>query len=538
MKKIITIILILFSILLTSCSNNQDMFKVMKLNEHIKYNNITLTLQELHNYLDNYYSNNAEFPSNKKVLYDYICSDEELYCDWWNEGKEMFDNFLKELNSIKNEKGCEEWYKYEVWDINGLPYQSYRISLCLNKETDKILNWLWSEKNKNIKKWKSDASKWVKDFKWVAISSSWFDETSESLNSFILGWDVNNKVIDIKDDELKKIENNKEKTIQQFSNTKTLIIKDNNVFIKEEWKDNIVLTTRATWQKECNWNRKDSSITWVWWWKETFYSYNILQNSWKYWIVEKFSHRCWIWWICAGPWVNYYIIDLDTNSDELTKLPDDLLFSGFHCIVDNYNIKTIWDELYIQFDKPNELIWLDSGISFDDIKNNNFQKEEKLWSKKLNLNIFLWKKQIIKTNNNVINTWKYTHNNLINNWYKLNILWSINEYYKVISHDEVSEKDKDGIPMLISRWYTENNTIYIEWSKILDFSTHLSWWNWLTINYPKKEWNEFFEISEYSFRACQPIFWCKKEKIIINDLNTINFINLNKWINKNIWKRK
>lgn len=320
------------------------------------------------------------------------------------------------------------------------------------------------------------------------------------------------------------VKENKESEIvieEKKVNKKILIMKNNNVFLNEEWKEDIVLTTKASGQKECKWNKD----------REEYSIYKIIQNNWKYWIVMKEHYICW----AHFTWITYFWIDLNSNSEELEPIYEDIwMFSKiqdnmFYVSIDNIDVSDSEE-------------WMERWIELkSDIINKWFKKEWNLWIKKIDLSKLLPNKKESKTiNNNLIDSWKYSHTSLINDWYKLNKLEAINEYYKKIFHDEETEIDKYWDEITLLRWYTELNTIYIEWNKILDFSIEQNWWLSLYIKGENKIFSEDLTkyISQTSWYPIQPIFQKEaKVKVVIDDLDTIKVVDKNNWIDEILWKR-
>lgn len=106
--------------------------------------------------------------------------------------------------------------------------------------------------------------------------------------------DVNNT--EINDDlSINKIETVE---VEAITNNKKLIMKNYNVFVQEEGKEDIVLTTKASWQKEC---RSDN-------WYEPFITYEIMQDSWKFWLIEKTLNSC-AWRVI----ITHFTINLNNN---------------------------------------------------------------------------------------------------------------------------------------------------------------------------------------------------------------------------------
>jgi hypothetical protein len=351
--------------------------------------------------------------------------------------------------------------------------------------------------------------------------------------------DIKNNIDDRIEEEVKKNNNLEEKANTQIiekkyniQKAKKLIMKNNNIFVNEDWKKDIILTTKATWYRECNWNNKWKLI-WAYvpknWWPSWLVSYNILNNEWKYWIVEKYFNSC------EGIWFRtLYSINLNNNLSQDSELID---INAFDFELSEF-LKIDWNYIYIKIDANNvtnnkniEERWM--YFSWDIIKE-WYKKQWNIWIKKFDLlkiipdtlsNNHNIKK---KLNNNLIKTWKYNHNNLIKKWYNLNKLSGINEYYKEVG----------TLPsMEYWKWFTTWKTIYIKWNKILDFEINNWWWQNLIVNNPKNI--SIIDLSKYNY-PIQPIFNKNKSgsKIIVDsELNNIKLINKEKWIENTLWKK-
>lgn len=308
-----------------------------------------------------------------------------------------------------------------------------------------------------------------------------------------------------------------EEQVKEVKKTKSIALENFNVVLKEDWKTINKLTTRATGQKECDWDAGDE-------WTKTIYNYKIIADNWNYGIVKREKEICWI------PFLHktYFSIDLenDTELTEILEMPYDVKEK-----VENNILKFII--LEPQFIVENEADLDRSTILASDLKNDWFKKEWNDWVKTIDLKNII-KPEIKKEEKVEIQKieepkldGKYSDENLKKNWYKLNNLWNIKEYYK---EDLIPEKtDTDG--MLISRWYSSWKTIYVEWNKVLDFEVNYDWWQSLII------WNDVVDLTQFEWSPIQAIFWWNGPKIIISDINTIKLVDKENGINKIIWSR-
>ena len=321
---------------------------------------------------------------------------------------------------------------------------------------------------------------------------------------------------------------------------------DWNIYLYENWKKIDYLTEIAGKIK-----KEEKFENWFIWNKEKFphwtIEYSILNAKWKYGIVDKwYNSNEWIWFN------KYYVINLNNNQKSYRMEGIWFFNSGSFYKVEWDNLLLKIDDSFV-FNTTNDFrdCYTECNLKSDIIKE-WYKKQWNIWVKSIDLSKIapdisdknISKKKVKKSvnknhNNNTIKTWKYSHNNLIKEWYKLNTIWDINEYYKIVYHDEVREKQSDWTYITLYRWYSENKTIYIKWNKILDFSSLLNWWSFINIYYPQidKRGANSRDIWNLSFDAVQPIFWNVRDKIIITDIDTIKLISKEKWINKIIWKR-
>lgn len=339
---------------------------------------------------------------------------------------------------------------------------------------------------------------------------------------------INNEIDNHNSDNIKSnswiLEENENTTKQEILNNKKLIMKNNNVFLQEEWKDNIALTTRATGETFEDLKR------WIWvkHWDKTIYSYKIIADEWNYWLVK----REWYWWNYDNwefYWIpeNFYIIDFNENIDELTLIETQNYLTDLDLTVrikwDNIELIPSSDNNWINI-VPDWNFWGRGDIEYSLLKENWFKQVWNEWIKYIKISDII--KEEKEVNNNIKLDAKYSNDNLIKEWYKLNNLWSIKEYYKEVITPESIEYWK---------WFTTRKTIYIEWNKVLDFEVNNWWWQNLIIHNP--EIKEVIDLSQYSY-PIQAIFikwdW---SKIIISDLDTIKLIDKSNWINKVIWER-
>lgn len=352
----------------------------------------------------------------------------------------------------------------------------------------------------------------------LLLSSCWSNDSDNIINTS--SWNIQ------QEEHKEIIDQNEKQQVEEtkLQNHKKLIMKNNNVFLSEDWKEDIVLTTRAKWldcERDMLWDVK-------------IYSYEILKDSWDYWIVKRRAELCW-----AYAWYSYYLIDLNSNSDELTLLEDDLYKNDEY----DYNIDLQWDILkfsIISFDnyfcdtledcsRWTPYVWY--------LKDDWFFKEWNNWVKSFNLKDILWNNdtQIQNKYNS-----KYSHDTLIKQWYKLNKIWNISEYYKYTKEDNLQW----------NWWWVDNyKTVYIEWDKILE----INWMNsdttsWFMATIIISDWensemideNEFWK-SDYwkAIFPTQPIFKQNQPKILIYEgLNEVKIVDKDLWINETIWKRK
>ena len=314
-------------------------------------------------------------------------------------------------------------------------------------------------------------------------------------------------------------ENQEIDEIKQITNNKELVKhKDWNIYLYENWKQIDYLTSKA---KKCGTNEIEC-INEV--------KYDIINSNWKYWIVEK-NERFWECWEKTFYWIN-----LNTNAVLLDKI-----YTNSICFL-SLKANLNWWKLIISVEYPKYIVDRDVidkwEIGAEDIKQDWFIKKWDNWVKEIEISDFVKNKIIeeVKENNNN----KYSHNNLIKDWYKLNKLWSINEYYKKISYDNNQPQNE--------WWLVDYKTIYIKWDKVLEITANYReyWWtSWFSPSISISDWTNtktFFWVDiwewEY-FSPIQPIFKIKQSSKLIVDteLNTIKIVNKNVWVNKTLWKR-
>lgn len=303
-----------------------------------------------------------------------------------------------------------------------------------------------------------------------------------------------------------------EEPIKEVKKIKSIALENFNVVLKEDWKTINKLTTRATGQKECKWDKEI----------EEFYVYTITNQNQNYWIVKREQYVCWAHYT----WITYFWIDLENNT-ELTELP---IWWEIKTELENNILKLIilYPETIVDVVEDERI-----ETSKKDMISNWFIQKWNDWVKTIDLKNIIKpeikkeeKVEIKKVEEPKLNS-KYSDTNLKKNWYKLNNLWNIKEYYK---EDLIPEKtDTDG--MLISRWYSSWKTIYIEWNKVLDFEVNYDWWQNLII------WNDVVDLTQFEWSPIQAIFWWNGPKIIISDINTIKLVDKENGINKVIWNR-
>lgn len=296
-----------------------------------------------------------------------------------------------------------------------------------------------------------------------------------------------------------------------------LIKKNNNIFINEEWKDDITLTTKATWKTECN------LVNDEW----TIYEYTIVIDNWDYWIVKRYEKHCWAdWWNTT-----YFWISLSSNATDLVKIYDAPEFSELNIVIN-------WNNLYLTILSP-DTVDLEKDlvrwtILSTDLKKDWFNKEWKNWVKIIDLIKLLKsnKKEEVKVND------KYSNDFLIKKGYKLNQLGDIKEYYKIEKSDNWQPQNEGGL--------VSYKTIYIKGNKILDITWNdREWWatSWFISTITVFDWKNSYSISEdeYDYTVpVQPIFKIKNSSklIVDNNLNTVKMVNKEQWINKVLWTRK
>ncbi len=297
------------------------------------------------------------------------------------------------------------------------------------------------------------------------------------------------QILDKTEIEVKKIENNKE------------LIKHNdwNIYLYENWKQIDYLTTKA---KKCSDEYCMSEIR-----------YNIINSKRNYWIVHKYERAG----ECSQD--TFYWYNFNGNSDVLTEL-----YENWNCFL-WLNTTLNWNQLELQIAYPEDVVknvqnkWeIDESFIIEEWFNNIWNN----WIKTIDVTKLLEEKKDIPNTLTGI----YSHENLLKDWYKFNNLWSIKEYYKEVWTPPSEE---------FGRWFTTWKTIYVEWTKILDFEVNNWWGSNLIITNPKSAHQ--INLSEYNY-PIQAIFtsW-EWAKLIINDLDTIKLIDKTNGINKTIWKR-
>lgn len=341
-------------------------------------------------------------------------------------------------------------------------------------------------------------------FSSIFLASCWKEENIENTINTNSGQNIQSEIKS--ETENKEITNTGTIQVEPLKvekKSRILAIENFNIVLKEDWKTINKLTTKATGKKECNWDAGDE-------WK-SFSTYKIIADNWIYWIIKKEETFCW-----AETSITYFWIDL-VNNTELTEI----------------EIRTFWAEAKLENNilkfiilSPEFIVenatdrW---DIWVEDVKNEWFKKEWNDWVKIIDLKNIIkpeikkeTKVEIQKTEEAKLDS-KYSDANLKKNWYKLNILWKIKEYYK---EETTPESEEYG------RWFTTRKTIYIEWSKVLDFEVNNLWWQNLIIKAPI---STEISIQEYwDWYEFQKIFWWN---IIITDINTIKIGD------KIIWSR-
>lgn len=386
------------------------------------------------------------------------------------------------------------------------------------------------------------------------------NETTES--TWTSTWEVSKwtwKVEEIfswKVEEVKKVEDKKEENIK---NNRKLILKNKwNVYLLETWKEDIVLTTRAKWYKDC----LESNL-------EGFYEYKILVAEWKYWLVGRIFDTCESFWPKNLYWINLNnsvndktaLIDISDNFDNINSRNNlSVILNEYEWSFEKWSFKVNWDKLYITRDKKtllpkrtDEALYI---ASFDDLKKDWFIDKWDYFEKVFDLQKMLPDKkeeivenenkkvlEIKENKNNIPN--EYKPENLLKNWYKVNNLWETKEYYK---KEEKNTGSKDS-----PSWNTTYKTIYIKWNKFLYIESIIYWgnlrWAGWSITIKDKNWSktieEYDEILsslwiEFSWEiAVQSIFkrqWTPK--IFVNwDLTAIT-IKTDDWNKQVIWRWK
>lgn len=314
-----------------------------------------------------------------------------------------------------------------------------------------------------------------------------------------------------------------------IANNKELIMKNHNVFLREPWKEDIVLTTRAKGIKECS----QTSFSWG------FYTYEILFSAWDFGLVERKYDSCeWFWTY------SYYTINLNNqaNSDtEMTEITE--YFSGidrgyfmwsFEIEINDSILRIkIWDDTSTWFawvvKSENDVNrW---NISESEAIKEWFIFEWKKWVKEINLVEVIPNIEDFLNNNSISKLPKeYQHDALLSEWYKVNKLWDITEYYR-------------ETPLWGS--IIDYETIYIKYEKILDIKAHYSDWGAMSwdILYIKV-WDgvtkETIDLPYYGdYFPIQPIFKKSDIKMMVdNELNKISMVFKERDINEVIWTRK
>lgn len=249
--------------------------------------------------------------------------------------------------------------------------------------------------------------------------------------------------------------------------------------------------------------------------KEYIY-YNIIWQDKDFWLVLKHFYICWMdQWNESLFAINFNNSDVKlTNIDNNSTRPYNFNEYSYNnwiltiSIQSNEVVEWEWDRFSVWSIELKDYWFInnwDKWVKTIDLKNiikPEIKKDEKVEIKKI---------EEAKLDS------KYSDANLRKNWYKFNDLWNIKEYYKEETTPESEE---------YWRWFTTRKTIYIEWSKVLDFEVNNLWWQNLIIKAPI---STEISIQEYwDWYEFQKIFWWN---IIITNINTIKIGD------KIIWER-
>lgn len=190
---------------------------------------------------------------------------------------------------------------------------------------------------------------------------------------------------DVRDENIQINENNTKVDLEEvktYKNNKKLIVKDYNIFIREEGKEDIVLTTKASGHTECKY---DDNMNLIWAYKEDgipwIITYEIINEEWKFWLIEKFFNNC--WW---GGKITYYAINLENELDQdsvVTEIKNLPFWWDYYSEVSVHNEDLI---LKIMSDYVVKEISNRWEILLNEVKNSWFSKEWDFWVKSIDLN--------------------------------------------------------------------------------------------------------------------------------------------------------
>lgn len=322
----------------------------------------------------------------------------------------------------------------------------------------------------------------------------------------------------------------------------SIAIENFNVVLKKNWTTIDKLTTKATWNKECDYDSTEDQYQ---------YKYTILNDNWKYWIVERETYKCWT----DYPEKTIFWIDL-LNWNELSEI-----YSPWFTILVktdlNENLLNISIDIDVVETESEEMAY---AISKPTLQKKWYKQIWQNWIKTINLTDFfnnkISQKDIVNeniiesTNNTSTNNWtskKFQESDLLKNWYKLNNLWEIKEYYKATISDN-NQPQNEGWTLIFY------DTIYIKWTKYLQITWN-NYYEWWTSGFEPTIYvndginnTKLVKIYDYDLFPIQPIFnkdYANKifdktypfKLTVDSNLDKISVVDKSKNINDVLWNR-